>query len=207
MLKVHHLERSASERVIWLLEELEHPYQLERYRREPTLLAPPEYKALHPLGAAPVIEDDGVVLAESGAIVSYVLGRYGNGRLTVEANEPQFARYLYWFHFANGTLQPSILRALLLKTLGLEASEGLAKNFSRRLTSALEYLDASLSTVPYLAGERFTAADIMIVFSLTTMRSYHPIELEPYPHVEAYLRRIGARPGYRRAMSVANPIE
>jgi glutathione S-transferase len=205
MLTVHHLERSASERVIWLLEELEIPYHVKRYRREPTLVAPADYKALHPIGASPVVEDDGVVLAESGAIVQYVLGRRGNGRLTVEPSDPRFSSYLYWFHFANGTLQPSLVRALLFKRLELDARDALTKNMSLRLSAAFEYIDASLSRDLHFAGERFSAADIMMVFSLTTMRLYLPIELGPYPHILAYLQRIGARPAYRRAMTVANP--
>jgi glutathione S-transferase len=205
MLTVHHLERSASERVIWLLEELELPYHVKRYQREPTLLAPAEYKALHPIGAAPVVEDGGTVLAESGAIVQYVLGRHGNGRLTLEPGDPQFSSFLYWFHFANGTLQPSLVRAFMFRTLKLEASDAVAKNLSLRLNAAIAYIDASLSRGLYFAGERFSAADIMMVFSLTTMRLYQPIELGPYPHILAYLQRIGARPAYRRAMTVANP--
>jgi glutathione S-transferase len=205
MLTIHHLERSASERIVWLLEELEHPYRLVRYRREPGFMAPPEYKALHPIGASPVIEDDGLVLAESGAIVQYLLARHDRGRLAIAPGDPRFASYLYWFHFANGTLQPALVRALLLRTLELEPTTGIARNLALRLRAALGHIDSTLGQSPYFAGDHFSAADIMMVFSLTTMRLYQPIDLAPYPHILAYLPHIGARPAYRRAMAAADP--
>jgi glutathione S-transferase len=205
MLTIHHLERSASERIVWLLEELEQPYRLVRYRREPTVMAPPDYKALHPIGASPVIEDDGLVLAESGAIVQYLLARHDRGRLAIDPGDPRFARYLYWFHFANGTLQPALVRALLLRTLELEPTTGIARNLTLRLGAALGHIESTLGEGPWFAGDRFSAADIMMVFSLTTMRLYQPIDLAPYPHILAYLQRVGARPAYRRAMAAADP--
>src|SRR5918912_3618440 len=107
MLTVHHLGRSQSERIVWLCEELALEYQLKRYERAP-LLAPPEYKALHPIGSAPVIVDGDVVLAESAAIVDYIVAKHGAGRLILRADDPGFASFLYWFHFANGTLQPGL---------------------------------------------------------------------------------------------------
>ena len=114
MLIVHHLGKSQSERIVWLCEELKLPYELKLYARDPvTMLAPPEYKALHPIGAAPVICDGDLVLAESGAIMEYILARYGNGRLVPAVNDPDFAAHLYWFHFANGTLQPSMGRNMI----------------------------------------------------------------------------------------------
>lgn len=123
----------------------------------------------------------------------------------MEPSEPEFPSFLYWFHFANGTLQPGLVRAFTFRMLGLEPGEGMAKNLLRRLGAAIDHVEASLGQVAYFAGERFTAADIMMVFSLTTMRRYQPIELGPYPHIRAYLQRIGARPAYRRAMTVADP--
>src|SRR5215475_8709131 len=107
MLTVHHLGHSQSERIVWLCEELGIPYELKRYeRRADNRLAPPEYKALHPLGAAPVITDGTLVLAESGAVVEYLIQTYGGGRLAMPSGQPDYPAYLYWFHFANGTLQP-----------------------------------------------------------------------------------------------------
>ncbi|MGI4861548.1 MAG: glutathione S-transferase, partial [Janthinobacterium lividum] len=111
MLTIHHLGISQSERIIWLCEELELPYELKRYARDPvTILAPPELKALHPLGTAPIITDGPLVLAESGAIIEYILAKHGDGRLAPAPGAPEFADYLYWFHFANGTLQPAMAR-------------------------------------------------------------------------------------------------
>ncbi|MHC2324808.1 glutathione S-transferase [Bradyrhizobium diazoefficiens] len=116
MLTVHHLGKSQSERIVWLCEELEIPYELKRYARDSvTMLAPPDYKALHPIGAAPVITDGDLVLAESGAIVDYIMARYGNGRLVLRPDDPDFAQFLYWFHFANGTLQAGMGRLMILK--------------------------------------------------------------------------------------------
>src|SRR5436190_22381021 len=109
MLTVHHLGKSQSERIVWLCEELDIPYELKTYARAP-LMAPPDYKALHPIGSAPVITDGDLVLAESGAIVDYIIARHGNGRLALTKDHPDFAPYLYWFHFANGTLQAAMLR-------------------------------------------------------------------------------------------------
>src|SRR3954452_66527 len=107
MLTVHHLGKSQSERIVWLCEELGIPYELKRYARDPvSMLAPADYKALHPIGAAPVLTDGGLVLAESGAVLDYIIAKYGNGRLTLKPDHPDFASYLYWLHFANGSLQP-----------------------------------------------------------------------------------------------------
>src|SRR5689334_17661004 len=122
MLTVHHLGKSQSERIVWLCEELGIEYELKRYPRSP-VLAPPEYKALHPIGAAPVITDGDLVLAESGAIVEYILSRYANGRLALTYSHPDFAQYLYWFHFANGTLQSSMGRCMILNRLKLAADD------------------------------------------------------------------------------------
>src|SRR6185437_396722 len=206
MLTIHHLGRSQSERVIWLCEELGLDYKLQRYQRDAhTLLAPPELKALHPLGAAPLIEDDGVWLAESGAIVEYVLGKYGHGRLAFGPQAPEYAAYLYWLHFANGTLQPAMGRNMIVSRLDLPADNAMLVAMRGRLARALRLLDARLAQAPYLAGEQFTAADVMTVFSLTTMRLFYPADLSPYPAILAYLQRIGARPAYKRAMEKGDP--
>src|SRR5688500_1837673 len=135
MLTVHHLGKSQSERIVWLCEELGIPYELKCYRRSP-LLAPAEYKALHPIGAAPVITDGDVVLAESGAIVEYIASRYANGRLTLKYGHPDFAQYLYWFHFANGTLQSSMGRNMILNRLKLAADDPVLLAAKGRLDNA-----------------------------------------------------------------------
>ena len=208
MLTVHHLGKSQSERIVWLCEELGIPYDLKRYDRAPRL-APPEYKALHPIGSAPVITDalpDGrdLVLAESAAVMEYIIARYGNGRLAVEKDNPAFTDYLYWFHFANGTLQPACMRLMVTGAFDPPADHPTRQFGQRRMELCLAMMEDRLGAVPYLAGE-FSAADIMTVFSLTTMRYFHPYDLAPYPHIRAYLARIGARPAYRRAMQKGDP--
>lgn len=206
MLTVHHLGMSQSERIVWLCEELGVPYDLKVYDRDAvTRLAPPEYKALHPLGAAPVIQDGDVLLAESGAIVEYIVARYGKGQLVLAPDHPDFAHFLYWFHFANGTLQPATGRNMILGRLDLPLDNPLIKAMKARLDLALGLVEARLAQSAHLAGDELTTADIMAVFTLTTMRNFLPFDLAPYPAIRAYLQRIAARPAYRRAMQKGDP--
>jgi glutathione S-transferase len=206
VLTIHHLGHSQSERILWLCEELAVPYDLKRYARDPvTILAPPDLRALHPLGAAPVIEDDGVVLAESAAIVEYVIARHGNGRLRLGPEHPDYPAYLYWFHFANGNLQPVFGRLMMVGRVGLAPDHPVQAAVQGRLDRVMALVEARLSEAPYLAGAEFTAADIMSVFSLTTMRLFQPVDLAPYPAIRTYLRRIGERPAYRSAMAKGDP--
>ncbi len=206
MLTVHHLSKSQSERIVWLCEELALAYELKHYQRDPvTMLALPEYKALHPSQTAPVINDGDVILAESGAIVEYLIARHGSGRLALAADHPDFADYLYWFHFANGTLQPSLRRSVTLRRLGTAADDPVAVGIRSRLERAFGMVESRLAAVPHLAGAEFTAADIMSVFSLTTMRCFMPFDLARHPNIRAYLQRIGEREAYRRAMRKGDP--
>ena len=206
MLTIHHLGRSQSERIVWLCEELGVPYELKRYeRRADNRLAPPEYKALHPMGIAPVVTDGDLVLGESGAIVEYVIQTYGDGRLALRRGDAGFADYLYWFHFANGTLQPTAARLMFSERLDPAGASAPALAAKDRFALVLSTLETRLGGVPYLAGVALTAADIMSVFSLTTMRLFKAFDLSAYPNVLAYLQRIGAREGYRRAMAKADP--
>ncbi|CAB3677332.1 glutathione S-transferase family protein [Achromobacter kerstersii] len=206
MLIVHHLGKSQSERIVWLCEELAIPYELKVYDRDPvTRLAPVEYKALHPLGTAPIITDGDIVLAESTAIVEYILAKYGNGSLTVPATDPAFADYLYWFHFANGSLQPSLMRCMVLSRAEVADDKPTMQFAQARRKQALSLIDTQLGKTDYLAGNALTAADIIAVFSLTTMRMFYSFDLSPYPNILAYLQRIGARDAYRRAMKKGDP--
>ncbi|WP_456621313.1 glutathione S-transferase family protein [Bradyrhizobium sp. P5_C12] len=206
MLTVHHLGKSQSERIVWLCEELEIPYELKRYARDPvTMLAPADYKALHPIGSAPVITDADFVLAESGAIVDYIIARYGNGRLVLRPDDPDFAQFLYWFHFANGTLQAGMARLMILNRLKLADDNPMLLATKARVDRALDLVDARVRDAEYLAGSAFTTADIMMGFSLTTMRYFQPYDLSRCPSVIKYLGRIGARPAYRRAMEKGDP--
>lgn len=206
MLTVHHLGKSQSERIVWLCEELGIAYDLKVYDRDPvTRLAPPAYKALHPLGTAPIITDGDTVLAESTAIVEYILAKYGKGALTVPAADPAFANYLYWLHLANGSLQPSLMRCMVLARAEVPADKPVSQFADARRKQALALVEAQLGQTDYLAGDSLTAADIVAVFSLTTMRLFYPFDLSPYPNILAYLQRIGAREAYRRAMKRGDP--
>ncbi len=204
MLTVHHLGISQSERVVWLCEELGVAYELKRYERDAvTRLAPAAYKALHPMGTAPVITDGDVVLSESGAIIEYIIGKHGQGRLAVGPDQANFADYLFWFHFANGSMMPSQMAGLGAKT-GAEESPR-AQFMRARADRAWAMVEARLGKVPYLAGHDFTAADIITLFPLTTMRAFVPRDISGYPNILAYLKRIGERPAYRRAMAKGDP--
>jgi glutathione S-transferase len=206
MLTVHHLGKSQSERIVWLCEELGIPYELKVYDRHPvTRLAQADYKALHPIGAAPVITDGDVVLAESAAIIDYIVAKFGKGRLVLGADHPDFAQFLYWFHFANGSLQPAMGRNMILGRLNLADDNPLLLAMKARLKLALDMVEARLGKADYFAGSELTTADIMIVFSLTTMRLFLPFDLAPYPAILAYLQRIGRRDAYRRAMRQGDP--
>ncbi|KAI1370619.1 glutathione S-transferase [Hypoxylon crocopeplum] len=201
---VHHLGVSQSERVVWLCEELGIEYELKKYDRSP-VMAPPEFKALHPLGSAPVIEDGDVTLAESGACVDYILQTRGDGRLTIAPGQKGYPEYLYWFHFANGTLQSGLIRNMILSLAGLGEDNEYMKRYLARQKQVLEFVDKRLSEATWFAGDKFTAADIMNVCSLTTMRCYMPYDLGPYPNILAYLKRVAARDGWRRAMRKGDP--
>jgi glutathione S-transferase len=206
MLTIHHLGRSQSERIVWLCEELGVPYELKRYdRRADNRLGPPEYKALDAMGIAPVISDGDLTLGESGAIVEYIVQTYGGGWLILKRGDAGYTDYLYWFHFANGTLQPTVGRVMLLGRLDPTGTSAPAQATKERFGLVLSTLNARLGKVPYLAGAELTAADIMSVFSLTTMRLFAGFDLSGYPNILGYLQRIGAREGYRRAMAKGDP--
>jgi glutathione S-transferase len=199
MLTVHHLGISQSDRIVWLCEELAIPYELIRYDRDAvTRLAPAAYKALHPSGTAPVITEDGLSLAESGAIIDYIVAKHGDGQLTLTADHPNFAQYLYWYHFANGSLMPS-----MMGLMGGGAIQPLMRERADRGLAALEahFADGHV----WLAGDTFTIADIMILFPLTTMRAFVPLDLAPYPGIRAYLRRAVERPAFKAAKAKADP--
>lgn len=206
MIVVHHLGVSQSERIVWLFEELGLPYQLERYDRDPvTRLAPPEYRKLHPIGIAPIITDGELVLPESGAICEYVARKYANGRLTVGPESENFADYLFWLHFANGTMMPNELVGFLAALAAPSSENPALLSFLERGRRAHELCAARLAEAPYFAGTEFTIADIMMGFSLTTMRAFTGRDIAGYPSIQAYLRRIAERPAYRRAMEKGDP--
>jgi glutathione S-transferase len=204
MLTVHHLAQSQSERVVWLCEELGIPYELKRYERDAAGLAPADYKALHPCQTAPTITDGTIALGETGAIFEYILTKYGQGALTVPASSPDYPDYLFWLHYSIGTLHPKMLTVLVLGMSGADDSPT-ARSFRARLDQAHQMMEKRLGQDHYLGGAALTAADIMTVFDVTSMRNFVKCDLGPYPNIRAYLQRIGERPVYQRAMKKAEP--
>ena len=198
MLTVHHLGESQSERIVWLCEELGIAYDFIRYDRAATGAAPPEYKALHPLGTAPIISDGAIALAESGAIVEYISRKYADGRLILGPDHPDFADYLFWFHYANGSLVPAFMMDMVAKRMGAEPMGG-------RTDLGFQMVEARLGEAQWFAGSEFTAADVMMVFMLTSGRVHSGRELGDSPNLRAYLQRVGARPAYQAAMAKAEP--
>jgi glutathione S-transferase len=205
-LVVHHLGVSQSERIVWLCEELGLDYRLIVYQRDPvTRLAPEAYKALHPMGVAPIITDGDLVLSESGAIVDYIARRYGQGRLVLQPDQPGFAEFVFWLHFANGSFVANEMLSLIANALGVAADHPGRAFIETRSSRALDMVEAQLARAPYFAGDALSLADIMMVFPLTTMRMFIPRDLGRYPHIGRYLQRIGERPAYRRAMEKGDP--
>jgi len=201
---IHHLHVSQSERLPWLCEELGIAYELKTYHRSP-LLAPAEYKILHPAGTAPVLQDGDVTLAESGACVEYLAHRHGGGRLFLPPTHPGYADFLYWWHWPNATFQPGLGRSMTVRAADLPADSAMARLASVRLSTALQMLDARLAANEWLAGSEFTAADVMVVFSLTTFRYFFSYSLAEYGSVLRYLRRVSQREAYQRAMRRCDP--
>jgi len=204
MLTVHHLGISQSERIVWLCEELQIPYELKLYKRAP-LMAPPEYKALHALGTAPIITDGKLTMAESGAIVEYIVHTYGGGRLIPKPGSALWVDYLFWFHFANGSFLPTLGRGMFLKFAGVSDDHPLIHSTTKRRDAMLDMVEKRLSEADYFAGAELTAADIMSVFSLTTGQRFMPLDLSVRPGIARYLERVKARPAYQRAMAKAEP--
>lgn len=203
MLKVYHLGVSQSERIVWLCEELGLDYELVRFDRDPqSRMAPADYKALHPLGTAPIIDDGGIVLAETGAIVEYILAKYGEGRLQLRLGDAGYADYLFWLHFANGSFMPRGMMQMIASTIGGPDAAGF---LAQRGDAAFAMVEKRLGEATWFAGESFTAADIMMVFGLTTMRAFVARDISGYPNLLAYLKRIGERPGYQSAMAKGDP--
>lgn len=205
MLTVHHLRQSQSERIVWACEELELAYELKLYdRRADNRLAPDEYKALHPMGIAPVITDGDLVLGESGAILQYIAQVHGGGRLIPPAGDPDYADHLFWFHFANGTFMTNMMMQLVVM-LGQAQGPFVDGFVNDRMSKAWALADRRLGEAPYFGGGELSLADIMMGYPLTTARAMRGTSIADYPNIRAYLARIGERPAYRRAMQKAEP--
>jgi glutathione S-transferase len=206
MLTVHHLGISQSERIVWLCEELGLDYELKRYdRRADNRLAPDDYKALHPMGIAPVITDGDLVLGESGAICEYICARHGGGRLSPGPDDPDFADHLFWFHWTNGTFMTALMMQLVLAAGGGGEGNPAAAFVADRGRRGWAMVEERLGQTPFFGGRNLTTADIMMVYCLTTGRAFRGMSIEDYPNLKAYLQRIGERPAYQRAMAKAEP--
>jgi glutathione S-transferase len=201
MIVVHHLNESRSQRVLWLLEELNLPYEIAHYARDATTrLAPPELQAVHALGKSPVLEDAGLKLIESGAIVDYLIRRHGGGQLQPAQNTAEFEAYNQWLHYAEGSAMLPLLLKLYVGRLG-EAGAPLQARISSELKNHLGYVDASLQGREWLVGDTLTGADIQMSFVAEAARGLRA----DYPHMDAWLRRFQQRPAYRRALERGGP--
>ena len=203
MIIVHHLENSRSQRILWLLEELGLPYEVKRYARDPkTMKAPPELCRVHPLGKSPLIEDDGFVIAESGAIVEYLVDKTA-GRLGTPADPCGKLRYRQFLHYAEGSLMPPLLALLVVNRLGLLGRPA-RKPLLQMFAGHLDWLDAELGSRPWFAGDEFSAADVMMSFPLEAARSRAGFTPE-HKHLWAWLEKCHARPGYVAALRQGGP--
>ncbi|WP_309643142.1 glutathione S-transferase [Phenylobacterium sp.] len=217
MLTVHHLNNSRSQRVLWLLEELEVPYEIVHHQRDAaTMLAPPELRAVHPLGKSPVIVDGDVVLPETGAIVDWIVERYGNGRLAPPIGSAERSRWTYWLHYAEGSAMPPLLMKLVFSALpgrsplllrgliGAVMGKAQAGFVDPQLKAHFDYWEAELSRSEWFAGDAFSAADVMMSFPVEAGASRGGAA-DGRPHVKAFLEKIHARPAYRRALERGGP--
>jgi len=213
MVVVHHLNNSRSQRILWLLEELGVEYEVKRYQRDPqTMLAPPELFAVHPLGKSPVITDGALTLAESGAIIEYLVDRYGNGRLAPAPDTPERMRYTYWLHYAEGSAMPPLLLGIVFSRLDqgpmpffvrpiLRAikQRALASFIDPRIAQHLDFQEAELGRTRWFAGNEFSAADVQMSFPIEAAAARAGLNASR-PKLMAFLERIHARPAYQRAL-------
>lgn len=218
MIVVHHLENSRSQRVLWLLEELGLPYEVKRHERDKkTNLAPKELLKVHPTGKSPLIADDGAVIAETGAIVEHIIEERGQGRLQPARGTPEWRRYRYWMHAAEGSFMPPLVLALMLGRMETAPMPFFARPIAKRLTGAVRqgyldhtiaalfgYLDAELEKSPFLAGNDLTGADIMMSFPAEAMLQRGADALKT-PRIRAYVDRLHARPAFKRALERGGP--
>ena len=209
---VHHLNDSRSQRILWLLEELGLEYEVKRYERDPeTMLAPASLKEVHPLGKSPVITEGELTLAESGAIVEYLVDRYGDGRLAPTTQTPERLRYTYWLHYAEGSAMPPLVMQLIFNQIEEQSPfylRAIAKLITGRVQQTyiepqiaqnLDYLEAELNKNTWFVGDEFTAADIQLSFPLEAAATYSNLG-KSYPKLTAFLERIHARPAYQKAL-------
>lgn len=218
MVTVHHLNNSRSQRILWLLEELGVPYEVIRYERDAkTMLAPPALLAVHPLGKSPVITDNGATVAESGAIVEYLMDKYGNGRLIPLAGTPERLRYTYWLHYAEGSAMPPLLLKLIFDRVEATPMPWPFSAMARRIAGGvrgafiapqlkqhLDFMEGELATRPWFTGQEFTAADVQMSFPLEAARARAGLDASR-PKLFDLLNRMRAREAYKRALERGGP--
>jgi glutathione S-transferase len=204
MIEVHHLNNSRSQRVLWCLEELGLDYQIVSHQRNPqTNLAPDSLKAIHPLGKSPVIRDGGRTYIESGAILDYLVRRYGNGRLAPRTDSPDYQRYVEFLHFAEGSAMLPVMLKLYASRLG-EAGAPILPRVHGEIENNFGFLDSELADHDYFVGDDLTAADINLTFVIQAAKMLYT--LEKFPRLAAFLTRVQARPAYRRAIERGGPF-
>jgi glutathione S-transferase len=220
MITVHHLNNSRSQRVLWLLEELGIPYEVKRYERDAkTMLAPPELRAVHPLGKSPVITAGDVTLAESGAIVEYLVERFGAGRFVPVPGTPERLRYTYWMHYAEGSAMPPLLLKLIFTQIPKAPMPALVRPIVRGIADRvrkqfvepqiklhLDYLEGELAKSTWFAGDEFSAADVQMSFPLEAAAVRGGLNASR-PKLWSFLERIHARPAYKRALEKGGPYD
>jgi glutathione S-transferase len=203
MIKVHHLENSRSQRILWLLEELSMPYEVIRYERDPkTMLAPPALRKIHPLGKSPLIEDEGRAIAETGAIVEYLVEK-AEGRLGPPANRDAVLRYRQFLHYAEGSMMPPLLALLVVNRLGILGKPARGQLLAM-FRQHLDWLESELADRAWFAGDEFTAADVMMSFPLEAARQRAGLG-PSHPNILDWLERIHARPAYAEALKRGGP--
>ena len=219
MLIVHHLNNSRSQRILWLLEELGVPYEIKKYQRNAkTMLAPPELIEVHPLGKSPVITDDGATVAETGAIIGYVLEKHGNGRLLPPAGSEERRRFTYWLHFAEGSAMPPLLMKLVFDRIGSGQDmpffvKPIAKAIANKvkglmvepnLKRQLDFMESELGRSEWFAGAQFSAADIQMSFPVEAAHQRAGLD-GSRPKLMAWLKKVHARPAYKKALERGGP--
>jgi glutathione S-transferase len=203
MLVVHHLNDSRSQRILWLLEELGAPYEIKPYQRDATSrLAPPELKAVHPLGKSPVITDGPLTIAESGAIVDYIARTYGKGRLAVAPGSPDYEKYNEWLHYAEGSAMLPLMLNMYVRRLE-DAGAPLHPRIESEMANHLGYVEGALKGRDWLMGKDFTAADVQMSFVGEVARAFG--QMDTYPNIKGWVERFQARPAYRKALEKGGP--
>lgn len=202
MIVVHHLNDSRSQRILWLLEELALPYEIKHYKRLETRLAPPELKAIHPVGKSPVITVDGRTIYESGAIIDYIIRRHAGGRLQPDPKTPAYDDYVMWMHYAEGSAMLPLMLNLYVSRLG-DDGEPLHARIESEIANHLGYLDGHLKGRKFLMGDEFTGADVQMSFIGEIAETYG--KRAAFPSLDAWVKRLHARPAYKKALEKGGP--